>query len=489
MKLILKVISNAGDEVNNITLNQESATIGRNSGNTLVLVDPKKFISGQHAIIDYQNTGYFITDTSTNGVLINNATGPVGKGNSAKLIDGDQLRIGEYIIVVNIVKEQQSIDTPSESSTNEVFDFADDPFAELENDPVQEMIDDNQWETPFESKEKDSLSEQPLNNSDLGYFDFDSKDDDYISKVDQQPPAFKEAFQPYVSEKKEQVASSTNDLFGDDWFTKETDDVDEISTEPSLSATGSLEEITPNDSVEIKSEIQQSNEEPIQIEQPENYEQSFKSSGSSIAANTEATLLIDNFLRGAGLENTEINELLTQDSFYIIGKILRTSIQGSMDVLIGRAKIKNEMHLDVTMIRSKENNPIKFSVSAEEAIRKLLIPQDTGYLSAEDAIEEVFDDILAHQFAVIAGMQTALLEVLKRFNPQKLEQRFQQQNPISSSIPIHRQATLWGLFEHLYNDIEHEVSDNYYHIFGQVFAESYEQQMIELKNSKKNSPC
>jgi type VI secretion system FHA domain protein len=192
---------------------------------------------------------------------------------------------------------------------------------------------------------------------------------------------------------------------------------------------------------------------------------------------------VDNFLRGAGLEHAGIEETLTPESFYIIGKILRTSIQGTMDVLIGRAKIKNEMHLDVTTIKSLENNPVKFSVTAEEAIRKLLAPQDVGYLQAEEAIEETFDDIRAHQFSVISGMQTVLLEVLKRFDPQKLEQRFHEQSPLSASIPIHKQAQLWRLFEHLYDDIEHEASDNFYHLFGQAFAETYEQQMINRNYS------
>jgi type VI secretion system protein len=484
---MLKVISNEGDIINSITLEKESVTIGRNSNNTLVLSDPKKFISGQHATIDYQPPDYFITDNSTNGVVINNATQPVGKGSSTKLNDEDQLRIGEYIVAVTIVKEQQSIDIPDKPITNEAFDFADDPFAELDNDPVQGMIDENQWESTFDGKEK-ALGSESLNSpEESDFFDFDLKDDDYISKVEQ-PSAFKEAFQPFMAEKKQQSDVLRDDLFGDDWFTKGADDVDEAPTEPTFPATDVPEEKGSIDSAEIQPKIQQPDEETIQIEKPVDPEQLFKPSSFSSTEDTQTTALMDSFLRGAGLENTEINDLLTPESFFIIGKILRTSVQGTMDVLIGRAKIKNEMHLDVTMIRSKENNPVKFSVSAEEAIRKLLAPQDAGYLSAEEAIEEAFDDILAHQFSVVAGMQTALLEVLKRFNPQKLEQRFQQQNPISSSIPIHKQAKLWDLFEHLYNDIEHEASDNFYHLFGQAFAESYEQQIIELKKSKKISP-
>jgi type VI secretion system protein len=471
MKLMLKAISNMGDEIDTITLYQESATIGRNSGNTLVLDDPKRYISGQHAVIDYQNPDYFVTDTSTNGVIVNNATQPLGKGNRVKLSDGDQLHIGDYSLEVAIDLEQQAIDSSSEPVKNEVFDFADDPFAELEQDPVQEMIDENQWKTSADWKEG-----QP------NVFDLDSKREDSKSEV-VPPPAFKEAFQPYETEKSEQKADLTDDMFGENWFTKGAEEDDDIAAEPLFSETDFPEKDVSIDKSEIKPAIPQADKSFIQAETAvEN------SSKPSNARDAQTELLVNNFLRGAGLENSGINETLSPESFYIIGKILKSSVQGTMDVLIGRAKIKNEMHLDVTMIRSKENNPVKFSVTAEEALKKLLAPQDAGYLPAEEAIEEAFDDIRAHQFSVIAGMQTALLEVLKRFDPEKLEQRLQRQNPISSSIPVVKQAKLWDTFEQLYKDIEHEAADNFYHLFGQAFAESYEQQIIKLKNAKKESP-
>jgi predicted component of type VI protein secretion system len=65
MKLMLKATSNIKGEIDTIVLNQESATIGRNDSNTLVLEDPKRYISGQHAIINYYNSVYSRTDTST----------------------------------------------------------------------------------------------------------------------------------------------------------------------------------------------------------------------------------------------------------------------------------------------------------------------------------------------------------------------------------------------------------------------------------------
>ncbi len=159
-----------------------------------------------------------------------------------------------------------------------------------------------------------------------------------------------------------------------------------------------------------------------------------------------------------------------------------------MDVLNGRAKIKNEMHLDATMFRSGENNPIKFSVNAEEALRKLLSPQTSGYLPAEKAISEVFDDIQAHQYSVIAGMETALLDVLKKFDPDKLEFQLREKSPISASIPIQKQVKLWRSFKILYNETQCEAEDNFHLLFGQTFAETYEQQINELKKTKKENP-
>jgi len=60
-----------------------------------------------------------------------------------------------------------------------------------------------------------------------------------------------------------------------------------------------------------------------------------------------------------------------------------------MDVLIGRTKIKNEMHLDVTIIKSKQNNPIKFSVTTDEALFKLLLNNSSGYMPQKKLLKKL----------------------------------------------------------------------------------------------------
>jgi len=215
--------------------------------------------------------------------------------------------------------------------------------------------------------------------------------------------------------------------------------------------------------------------------------------GVSTASAGEASPLHDAMIRklieGAQIRDHGTAQMLQQpETFLLLGKIIRTAIQGAMDVLLVRAKLKNEMRLDVTTIRPDRNNPIKFSVSADEALAKLLTSHDRGYLPPDRAIEEVFDDINAHQIAVLAGMQTAIQSLLQRFDPETLEQRLQQQSPISASIPIHKQAKLWRLFKELHTEIEQEAEVNFYHLFGEAFSQAYDEQIRQLKQAKRGSP-
>ena len=56
---------------------------------------------------------------------------PVGDGNRVKLSDGDRLHIGDYTLAVRITDEQQQIDIPRVSVTEEALNFSDDPFVEF----------------------------------------------------------------------------------------------------------------------------------------------------------------------------------------------------------------------------------------------------------------------------------------------------------------------------------------------------------------------
>lgn len=80
-------------------------TIGRNPDNDWQLPDPNRYISGRHALIDFQAGAYYVVDTSRNGVYINSADTPVGRGHPQRLFDGDCVRLGDYDCACQIVED------------------------------------------------------------------------------------------------------------------------------------------------------------------------------------------------------------------------------------------------------------------------------------------------------------------------------------------------------------------------------------------------
>src|SRR4029453_17251457 len=78
-------------------------TIGRGESNTLVLADPERFISRTHATISFQAGGFLITDTGTkNPVVVNGRA--LGSGSQARLGDGDQIKIGDYVLQIAVTQ-------------------------------------------------------------------------------------------------------------------------------------------------------------------------------------------------------------------------------------------------------------------------------------------------------------------------------------------------------------------------------------------------
>ena len=112
--------------------NASGGRIGRSPPCTLILPDPNRHISREHAEIRYRDNSFSIKVVSkVNSVLVNDAV--VSPGEAVQLNDGDQILIGEYLLRADIsgaaANERPSpalFDVPAQpsSSTNpfDVFD-------------------------------------------------------------------------------------------------------------------------------------------------------------------------------------------------------------------------------------------------------------------------------------------------------------------------------------------------------------------------------
>src|SRR5262245_32386035 len=103
-------------------------TIGRGESNTLVLPDPERFISRTHATVSFQAGGYVITDTGTKNPVVVNGR-PLGSGSQARLGDGDQIKVGDYLLQVAVVAQAAPLGAPA--SPGPAAPIPLDPFADL----------------------------------------------------------------------------------------------------------------------------------------------------------------------------------------------------------------------------------------------------------------------------------------------------------------------------------------------------------------------
>jgi type VI secretion system FHA domain protein len=83
------------------TLESGHLVIGRSNEADWMIPDPDKVISKAHCRIDRTERGFMLTDTSTNGIRINDI--PVGRGLPSLLSNGDVLTLGDAIIGVEIL--------------------------------------------------------------------------------------------------------------------------------------------------------------------------------------------------------------------------------------------------------------------------------------------------------------------------------------------------------------------------------------------------
>lgn len=107
-------------------------TIGRSLDNDWVLPDPKRYVSGRHALVDFQGGCYYLVDTSRNGVFINNADTPVGGGHPQRLFDGDRFSIGEFKMLVEITDDGDAQDDGMADSVVRAQQVPEDPSVEMQ---------------------------------------------------------------------------------------------------------------------------------------------------------------------------------------------------------------------------------------------------------------------------------------------------------------------------------------------------------------------
>jgi predicted component of type VI protein secretion system len=188
--------------------------------------------------------------------------------------------------------------------------------------------------------------------------------------------------------------------------------------------------------------------------------------------------------RGLGLEHG-LGLALGPEQAERIGALLRAMTAGTLDLLTARMVAKRELGAAATQLRTRENNPLKFSPDVDAALSHLVGPIERGFLEPQAAVQEAFDDLRAHQVALLAGMRAALDAVMSRFDPVALEKRLSRGSALEHLIPANRRARLWNTYSDEYARIVSEIEDDFDALLGKAFLEAYQSQLQALAADRK----
>jgi len=423
----------------------QGGAIGRALDNDWVLPDPEKFVSSHHAQILCRGGTYALKDTSTNGTFINGSPQPVGNGMEQQLANGDRIQIGDYEITVALdAVAQPGVTGPSGP-----------PGGWAPQGPGVTGPGGNTGPTGGTG----SFGTAPAGGDIMNIFDDPSVPQatpppaaplpDHVSALDQNfiPPTPQAAPTPQTD---------TN-VIPENWDVTSITSLENLPQEPP----GTL------------------NQPPIGAPPPQQIPPSATAPGAP-AAGAQAVVAM---LMEAGLDQANAQAAVTPQNLAALGRIIGVTTQGLIDVLTARSAVKSQFRVPMTTMRPVENNALKSSANASEALLYLLVNQNPAYLSAIDSFVEGFEDIKAHQMAMMAGMRAAFDSMVQRFNPEELEHRFEKRKS-KSMLRLSSSAQFWDMYKDLYDDMTQDADANFQRLFGEEFASADEEQMQRLTSGR-----
>ena len=186
------------------------------------------------------------------------------------------------------------------------------------------------------------------------------------------------------------------------------------------------------------------------------------------------------FLQGAGIEGSSLPAAPTPQLLRSIGEMLKIAVGGLQRLVAMRARAKGEMQADMTMMRPRDNNPLKLSPNAELALQMLLQPPARGVLDGPAALRDAVIDLQSHQVGMTVGMRAVLQAVLDRLDPEKLATQRGGRSMFDFLWPARRRARLWDTYLSQYRLLRQEAKDNFQRFCGEVLQEAHEAQSHTL---------
>lgn len=501
----------------------DGGTVGRKNC-TWILDDPSYalVLSRKHFEISFRKDHYVVTDHSTNGTFINDSTQKLGKGQEHRIVDGDRILIGEYLLSATLETSASEVPVEPESVTESIgprtnldaalgpsipsfldesklenvsdFDnegpgFAKPPIWADEEGSTDELaphfvpdssvsagkqvdasILDHHMPSPesvesyVHKSKSNEAAERLLDNPPTSYIPGGTEYQRFAEQEVIKNSAKRSGLVPKVEQQNLNENPGTDSSIGaKDPFEKTEDEVDKVTQTLGVQE---RERGLTQPSIPSTPATPEPRKPPI----------------ASGAAGKDETRLFRAFLEGLGIPDLDVPEASQEEYMRMMGEALQHAIHGLIQSLRLRDEFKKEFIVSRTVISPIDNNPLKYSVNVEDALsRAFLKTKSDAYLSIEEAIQKSFEDIAAHHMALVAGMQAAVSGMLDLFSPSELERNMRSVSFMDHVIPQFKHARMWEAYLREYQVIVENAKEDFHELLGEKFTKAYTEQVSALR--------
>ncbi len=199
-------------------------------------------------------------------------------------------------------------------------------------------------------------------------------------------------------------------------------------------------------------------------------------------APADAQALLQAFLDGAGISDITLSSGLTPELMTMIGALLASAIDGTVDLIGLRALVKREVNADVTMVVVRNNNPLKFLPDGPTVLTQMLRKRMPGFMSPTEAMQDAYDDLHAHQLGMMAGMQATLADLHGQLDPLAIEGSGAPASLLERMLPAGRKARHWDHYCQRHRESGETLGNATQSIARKAFLVAYERASEDYKD-------
>jgi type VI secretion system protein ImpI len=471
-------------------LDEGELVIGRSPEADWQIDDPDMFVSRAHCKITAEQDGYFVTDMSSSGLFIDDTGSPLGAGNSTRLKSGMRLRLGDYVLWVDLQgtgeREPEPFRQPAPPASRAPVSFGGDDFFSVRTEEEPRRPRPADLPDPFEQPKPGAFQafENTGGKGDSPAFDDPFSLDPVATPapnggVEDHPrgraafddAAAFDALAPQPDARAGQRAQPP--AFGSPFEGFDPGPVRTPARYNGAGASGGPE----NAHVAAPSpEPWDLPPPPAQAPAPRPHVARRPEPQRPAAGVPTDTALRAAFLRGVGMDDSDSAGRDPVAEMEKFGREYRLMMEGLMQLLRKRAEEKSNARVAQTVVGASEVNPLKFLPTVDDALATIFAERSPGFLAGEPAIADAVRDLAQHHVRAWRGVQGALRRMIDRFDPAAIEEELKSSSAIGTLLSGGRGAKLWELYQKRHHEIAQSAETRFLGEIGADFRDAYEEE-------------